>query len=407
MSQSASVDLGASKVAVDDVIFFVPDTRGLGNSLRTWYNQLIMHGDSGRSWGVYPSFHDFSLYARSALRVYCHILHNQTYVARDVRTESPAKIKRSWNNLPVPRYLRDIFREVCRPMSVDNVSVVPYLQMDTPGAGPAIGFGILPTKFAGVVNALRLVVKDTAWDDWVPIELEAPKQVPFFIATDVSIMTFTGVHESWRLDAMSALRHVNRRCMFFDSWPRPPRAPQVHDERFVARSLVRDAFVAEPLPNPRGDGPYGDIFLQDNLTDRRSLERHLGLRLRQAHGQVPAMPDTVLGRGGLLIMYFATEVNQDVFDQLMIGVDRFVFPGIPPAYAVTVHYFNVHLTFAQQARFPTVEDHSITPPVSPDGGKKKVGPRKRKKKDKSRNKESVPKGEDPVASAPAAPNPAP
>jgi hypothetical protein len=338
----------------------------------------------------------------SALRVYCHILHNQTYVSRNVRTESPAKIKRSWNDLQIPRYLRDVFREICRPMSVDNVTVVPFFQLDRVGAGPAIGFGIMPTKFQGVVNALKLVVSGTPWDDWVPLELESPKQAPFFIATDSSIMTFTGVHESWRLEAITTLRHVNRRCQFFDSWPRPPRAPQVHDERFVARSLVRDAFVAEPLPNPRGDGPHGDVYLQDNLVDRRSLERHLGLRLTQAPGAVPPLPPTVLGRGGLLVMYFTTEVTQQVFDRLLVGVDRFVFPGIPPAFAVTVHYFNVHITTAQQPRFPSREDHSQTPPQSPMAEKSKgVHPKKGKKG--RPNKKQPPKKESVVVPSPPDP----
>jgi len=371
------VDLSTHRIAVGDVVFFVPDVRGYGNQLRVWWNQVVMHADSSVAWGAYPSFADFLEYSNSALLVYCHLVHSPTYVARSVRTESVSKIRATWGDLSVPRYIRDIFREVIRPMHVADVSVTPYLALNRAGVGPAQGFGILPTKFRGVLNALKNCVKGTAWDDFVPLEIESPKSQPFFVASDTSVVLFEKSVDRWRLEAITATRHVRRSCEFFDTWQRQVLAPIVPDARFIARSLVRDGLVVLPLPNPRGDGPSGDIYLQGVLTDRRSIERYLRLMISPGAGPVPNLPPTVVGHAGLLVMYAATGVLQATMDRIAVGSDRFTYPGLPPANVVTVSYHNVHVERVSGPRFPSLEDHSQTPPTSPNAASSKgVRPKK-------------------------------
>jgi len=76
-------------------------------------------------------------------------------------------------------------------------------------------------------------------------------------------------------------------------------------------------------------------------------------------------------------MYAATGLLQATMDRIAVGSDRFTYPGLPPANVVTVSYYNVHIERASGPRFPSVEDHSQTPPVSPNAASSKgVRPKK-------------------------------
>jgi len=390
-TNSSIVALAETRLAIQDVVFVVPDTRGFGNQLAAWWNQAVMSSSTAINWGVYPSFDDFSTYVRSALMVYCHLAHSSTYVQRGVWTESVAKIKAAWDGLSVPRYVRDICREFCRPMRLtDELVVIPYVRPELfpegsfpSGVAPLPAFGILPGFFRAIENTLKSTLKGTAWDDFVPIEVEAPKPAPMYLATDRSLMFFCSSIETYRRDACAALRHVQRSCTLFDVWRDGPAVHAGSDRRFRAQSLVHDRFETRPLPRPRGDRPRGQLWLNGRAVDRRSFARQLGLALPQAPGPVPILPPTLLGRLGLLMMYFATEVDQRRFDEIAVGVDRWFAPGLPLAWVIPIEYDQTAHRFASQARFPSLEDgYSRTPPPTRQskGIKSKINAKSKGKK---------------------------
>lgn len=394
MTTNTVVDLTENRIYDGDILFFVPDTRGFGNQLGMWWSQFTMETSSSVNWGLYPSFQDFSAFCMSALVCYCHLVHNRTYVNRSVVTESATKIALTWGELRVPRYLRDMMREMCRPMYIGNVTLVPYFEPLRPGVGPALGFGIMPTKFSGVVQCLKSCLKGSMWDDFVPLESEAPKQQPFFVATDERLMLFVDKIDSWRLEAMSALRHVQARCTYFDSYSTITRPGPIADVRFIAKSSVRDPIVSPNLPNPRPDGRNGTLFIGGVVADRRSVALKLGLMPPPGTGPTPPLPPTTVHRDGLQIMYVASGMRHAQFDEILVGSDRYISPGLPSARAVVVTYHNVHIRTVRESRFPSLEESSLTPPNSPNAnGSKGV-------KVKSKKRSSAKKAKAPSASKP-------
>lgn len=378
MSNIELVDLANMKIGAENVLFFEPNLRGYFSQLSVWYNQAVMNTSEGNGWGQYVTFADLTQFFGSALTIYTHLSHSEVYVSRQCYTESPSKLKKVWGSLVIPRYIRDMIREIARPMELNGTTIYPYVRPVLPGVAPANGFGVKPVKFKGVESCLKNMLRGGLWDDFVPIEAEAPKISPFFIATDSSVLLFVPSVPSWRLTAISVLRHVRRHCRLFDIWPRDRDVPDVDrlDDRFHARSLIRDGFDAVTALPPLGDQSPGDVFLGNYQTDRRSLEKALRLALSNAQGPVPPLPDSLLERSALLVAYAVGVFTQRLADEIAVGDDPLFVPGLPEPRVVRVNYRTVNFTVVNEKRFPSFDDNSQTPPSSPAT---KKGKRKRKK----------------------------
>jgi hypothetical protein len=224
------------------VVAYTPDLRCFDFLLDTWYSSNVRCHEV--QWKRAPQFDQFKQHCYSALRQYMHLCHRDYYNANQYATDSRGKIGAI--RLEVPRFVRDMLREVTRPMLLHGVILVPYLALSKRGIDPAPGLGIKAANYLMLPAYLRQHFPEC---DLVTIEAEQPLIVPVSMDTSECVMHSPGVPD-WRQRAFEGLRHFNAsgkfiwratgRCHNADNTPLPLRTYAAGD--------ILAAVGAAPLP---------------------------------------------------------------------------------------------------------------------------------------------------------------
>lgn len=141
----------------------------------------------------------------SAIKLYFFTAHGDTLRMNSRPVPSLDELRILRKQLPIPRFIRDLAREVCRPMKMGNTIYLPDLSYEE---GPNVEliniFAPIKqhiVKFSSFLNKLGY--------DVVEIECEAPATVPLsFYDEDLDEIWSAKELPDWRLEAFSYSRHL-------------------------------------------------------------------------------------------------------------------------------------------------------------------------------------------------------
>lgn len=396
MSTTNTVDLSFTVPISKRLVFYEPNLVCFEYLVKVyWYHHLLNTSVRDSPWRSYVTFPDFLEYIKCALITYAHLTHNATYREGNVFTDSESKIKATWHEkFLVPRYMRDTFREICRPMFANEVTFIPLFRLVYAGSSPLPRLGVKPSKFSAISMHIQQQYSEC---DPVPIEKEAPLAAPLmFVASRDWILSSTIKPELWRFEAFKVLRHFRRSSNLFDEWRPTPGDPliQMTDERasFPLRQTVEPEAPVYHIDvnDPRASPVQGFLSLNRGaIIQRQDAERFLGYRNRPA-GWVP--PDLMIDRRVLDYAYSLTELQLDIASRITTG-EQYDLRSLPPLYPVLEESHYSFTRMIPVSRFPTDDTHSKTPPTSPRAGEKPVDAKDKGKKRKTQNK-SKPKAKD-------------
>lgn len=158
----------------------------------------------GNGWCMFTQTEVFDLMT-AVINLYYFKTHSMILLHCGRQVPIPEKLKLLTEQLRVPRYMRDIAREFCRPMIFNNNIYLPDIKF--------------VNSYGESAADLFSPIKDTLmkWEytitklgcDVVSIETEAPRPVPisFYDSTSQEIWMAKQLPE-WRLEAFLYLRHL-------------------------------------------------------------------------------------------------------------------------------------------------------------------------------------------------------
>lgn len=142
---------------------------------------------------------------RVGLQVYYFRTHSHILAAYGRARPKPVELSEFARRLKVPRFVRDMYREMCRPMKSNSTVYLPDISFTAPGLEQPLFrlFGEIP-KFARWDYACK-----ECEFEMVEIQPESPSPCPlsFFNEDLCSVIAVSGL-EDWRIEAFGILRHL-------------------------------------------------------------------------------------------------------------------------------------------------------------------------------------------------------
>lgn len=367
-----AIDLRLAGAVIDDFVAFVPDTRGFELHLARWYMQNV-ESASTTAWVRIPAYPDFLEYVRAVSRAYLHLSYGVKLQAHGYKSESLGKLRAVTEGLVIPRYVRDMIRELCRPMLIDDVTFQPYAPLIYRGIDPVPGVGIRHPRDRAVSD----FIAHTPSLDPVPVEAECPMALPGFISNEEHVCVLAQNLPKWRFDAILILRHLTNRVRLVASFSGSNTSDQ---QPAVARnwSVLQGPgqHGSQDASNTLGDRPAaadvvglynGDIHNHDvrwtRITDH-AISVALGKTAAvAAQAAAEALGATAATRRGHRTLEVALALVALTDDQINAVYDDRYLPGFPKASGVQFIWHQVGLFC--EARFPSKDEGSSTPPSNP------------------------------------------
>lgn len=141
----------------------------------------------------------------TALKLYFFKTHFHVLSVEGRETPTQDELAAISAELRVPRFIRDIIRELCRPMASNSTLYLPDIRYTrAPATIPLFGiFGPIP-----LLGRWNLAMRDIGYE-LVALDAEAPKPSPLSFFREESTEVFAVSQlESWRLAAVGRLRHL-------------------------------------------------------------------------------------------------------------------------------------------------------------------------------------------------------
>lgn len=317
------------------------------------------------------------------LRVQMHLVNGPIYKRAGYRTDSPNKIiALTFEQMPVPRWMIDISREVARPMAEGWKLYVPYISPDPlyVGAEPRVSaLGISVSQVCTLLPLLKALDERNCWEGKFESRVLGSEDVviaplcvvdgPYtFVSPDVA---------SWRRKAFYLLRSFQNGCR------RPVGGLTVQGD---AWTQVRGTLAAHPewVVNPSDRIPVAAPVVVQQVDEIQVLRSIM-------------IGEAVLLTGEDTPRYFLFYQNdrQGLYNHWLStgGLPQAALPTLESRIQVIVNALTC------TARFPTDDTHSKSP--SRNDPQKTVrtdrlpGPRGRKKKVKPKPPEMT-RGDDSI-----------
>lgn len=164
----------------------------------------------GNGWCRFSSEEIFNIMV-SVIKLYYFKSHSLILMREGRQVPYPDKIKLLSEQLKVPRYVRDIAREFCRPMMFNNNVYLPDIRFDSPcGESVVDMFSTIKdtlSKWDYTINKVGCEV--------VSIDTESPSPVPISFYDSISQEIWMAKQlPEWRIEAVLYLRHL--KYQYFD-----------------------------------------------------------------------------------------------------------------------------------------------------------------------------------------------
>lgn len=146
---------------------------------------------------------DVKKYGHAAFKLYTFLSHKKFHMIQGIQTPSETELMSLGFDFMIPRFLRDILREMARPMSVDASIYIPSISSWPKKLTRVKDLGIDITEVYKIMRSFK-----KAGLDLVPIELEKIAVAPYFVFSDThQNLYFSSPPQDWRLKACNLLRH--------------------------------------------------------------------------------------------------------------------------------------------------------------------------------------------------------
>jgi hypothetical protein len=340
-------------------------------------------------------------YCHSVLRAYAHLALQLEYKLGSIETDSPGKILAQLGEFEVPRWLIDICREICRPISDKSIVYVPIVQGSwtrKARSGPLPSIGIDPSYSAFVALELKKFEVDMRL-----LTAERLTVSPYCYAEGEHLLVHPSM-ATWRKFAFYQLQHFQNGCFSLtDSELKATRLRRaLHG---VAPAPVKQPAPLALLPQDTIPLPPSSLaFLVDRIRARYAAPQLAPVLMATMLGIAQSVIDSEafqyapaagLAPQGFIILYYASDVmaKYNAWTARRVSTAQ----GLPPEVSRNIV---IERSTTVSDRFPTEEMNSKTPPDSGDRstmrdeGKSK--PRRRKKKTKK--KATTPEPEPEMAS---------
>lgn len=192
---------------INDFVFYPYETDFIEQFSKDQANTFTTLGNG---WSLFDKQEVYNI-MMTVIKLYYFKTHSMVLISCGRKVPFPDQLRLLAEQIKVPRYIRDIAREFCRPMIFNNTIYLPDIVYEGP---------------AGLTGAdLFSSVKDSLmkWEytinrigcDIVDIETESPAPVPISFYDSVSQEIWMAKQlPAWRLEAFLYLRHLKYR--YFD-----------------------------------------------------------------------------------------------------------------------------------------------------------------------------------------------
>lgn len=389
---SSSQEFGSATLDhLTEVVGYTPDLRGFKRQLLLHYNAVYITETQNR-WAKFVSSDDYIAIAMLFLRAYSHAVHNRRYNSGGFTTDSVSKVLATVDTLRVSRYVRDMVREVCRGIKLDQTIFVPYFPLQENGEGLVPGLGLN----SSLLMAWSDTVRNRTDLDLVSLEEESPKDAPFGLSLpERTIYVAENPMIGWRLEAVKLLRHFSPECGFIFSDTRRAQRNQAQAQAMPNLVNVLDAAPADANAQLAGNPAFSIKYDGANAADA-NIGNFRNYSEILTGGNRPAEWIHKMdrhNRASARLVSAISRIDENAMNALLV-------PG--PVSLFISQYMQVCWTiptlegFGDFKRFPTIEDNSLTPRPNPDKPKDKgKGKEKKSEKriDKAKKKAEVAKQE--------------